>query len=87
MFRSLLSNNVLIQPDDFFQLKEQSLFHLLRSNLLVHDVKSKSISSSLDLSYQVSNLLDTFNLLTKVFSLQEVTEMSITLSVTSLVQV
>merc|ERR1712119_148344 len=60
---------------------------ILGSNFLVHDVKTKSISSTLDLGDHISNLLDSFHLFPKELSLQVVTEMGISLAITSLVQV
>merc|ERR1711942_268737 len=59
----------------------------LRSNFLVHDVKSKSISSTFNLCYHVAKLLDSLYLLTKELSLDEITKMSIALGITSLVEI
>ena len=50
-------------------------------------MKTKSISSTLDLGDHVSNLLDSLYLFTKELSLKIVTEMSISLTIASLVQV
>eukprot|EP00091_Calanus_sinicus_P024384 TRINITY_DN869_c0_g1_i3.p1 TRINITY_DN869_c0_g1~~TRINITY_DN869_c0_g1_i3.p1 ORF type:complete len:130 (+),score=17.22 TRINITY_DN869_c0_g1_i3:126-515(+) len=50
-------------------------------------MKTKSISCSLYLGDHVSNLLDSFHLLGQVFSLQEVTKMSITLATSCFVEV
>merc|ERR1712215_276380 len=60
---------------------------ILGSNFLVHNVKTKSISSTLDLGDHISNLLDSVHLFPKELSLQEITEMGISLAITSLVQV
>merc|ERR1719427_1532859 len=60
---------------------------LLRSNLLVHDMQSESVTSTLDLGDQVTQLLDSFHLLTEELTLDEVTEMSISLAVTGLLEI
>ena len=59
----------------------------LRSNLLVHDVESQSVTSTLNLGDQVTKLLDSFHLLTKELSFNEITEMSISFAVTGLVEI
>jgi len=50
-------------------------------------VETKSISSALHLGDHVPNLLDPINLFSKVLSLKEVTEMSVSFAIASLVQV
>ena len=59
----------------------------LRSNLLIHDVESQAVTSSLDLGDHVTQLLDSFHLLSQELSLDEVTEMSVSLAVTGFVEI
>merc|ERR1711936_1123616 len=67
------------------QISLLRMFLSLGSDLLVHDMESKSISSSLDLGDHVSNLLDAINLFSKELSLKIVTEVCVSLVITSLV--
>merc|ERR1711936_733481 len=66
------------------QISLLRMFISLGSDLLVHDMESKSISSSLDLGDHVSNLLDAINLFSKELSLKIVTEVCVSLVITTL---
>ena len=68
-------------------LECQAYLNSLRSNFFVHDVKAKSISSTFDLGDHVSDLLDSFHLLSQVLCFQKVAKMSISFAVTSLVEI
>merc|ERR1712212_124718 len=63
----------------------QIVFSLLE--LLVDDVETEGVSSPLHLGDQVTNILLGLNLLLKVFSLDEVSPMGVTVGVSLLVKV